>query len=109
MDGVFANTSVADRNFIVRAQKLFDSTTGNVGKCSAVTFNSDITITLSPLDQQSNSALYVQGPVKAAATGAAIPAGYVGEVKHSATIPGCGTAGQYNDGASVSLTPGSGK
>jgi hypothetical protein len=106
MDGVFANTSVADRNFIVRAQKLFDSTTGNVGKCSAVTFNSDITITLSPLDQQSNSALYVQGPVKAAATGAAIPAGYVGEVKHSATIPGCGTAGQYNDGASVSLTPG---
>jgi hypothetical protein len=63
-------------------------------------------ITVTPLDQSSNSALYVQGPVKAAATGAAIPAGYVGEVKHSATIPGCGTAGQYNDGASVSLTPG---
>ena len=63
-------------------------------------------IIITPLDQPSNSALYVQGPIKAAATGADIPAKYVGEVKHSATTPGCGTANQYNDGASVSLTPG---
>jgi hypothetical protein len=36
-------------------------------------------IHIQPLDQPSNSALYVEGPVKAAATGAAIPSGYQGE------------------------------
>jgi hypothetical protein len=35
--------------------------------------------TVRPLTNQSNSALYVQGPVLAAATGAAIPEGYVNE------------------------------
>jgi hypothetical protein len=36
---------------------------------------------MKPLDQPSNSALYVQGPVLGAQTGAAIPAGYQGEIK----------------------------
>ena len=68
---------------------------------------------ISPLDQPSNSALYVQGPVKAAATGAAIPAGYQGEViqsvstsnvSHSSPVSGTyyGPAGV----PSVTLTPG---
>jgi hypothetical protein len=109
--GVFSNNSVATRNFVLEAQKFSDTTSTN-GFCEVWSdnttnfLNTDITILLTPLDQPSNSALYVQGPVKAAATGAAIPAGYVGEVKHSATTPGCGFALQYNDGASVSLTPG---
>ena len=37
------------------------------------------TITFKPIDNASNSALYVQGPVKAAATGTAIPAGFQGQ------------------------------
>jgi hypothetical protein len=99
---IFTNTAVQDKTFTVQAYR----STGT-GSCNLYADGSrPYLITVTPLDQQSNSALYVQGPVKAAATGAAIPAGYVGEVKHSATIPGCGTAGQYNDGASVSLTPG---
>jgi hypothetical protein len=100
--GVYVNSSVTNRTFFVQAIRL-----AGAGNCRGYgDVNGGLNITITPLDQSSNSALYVQGPVKAAATGAAIPAGYVGEVKHSATIPGCGTAGQYNDGASVSLTPG---
>ena len=38
-------------------------------------------MTVTPLDQPSNSALYVEGPVKASATGAAIPSGYQHESK----------------------------
>jgi hypothetical protein len=38
-------------------------------------------IHIQPLDQPSNSALYVQGPVKAAATGDAIPDGYLGKAE----------------------------
>jgi len=43
--------------------------------------------TVKPVTNASNSALYVQGPVKAAATGTAIPAGYVGEeIRNSSAI-----------------------
>jgi hypothetical protein len=83
--GVFNNTSVATRNFRLESQKFQDTTTGNVGNCQAFSAivtngnNTNITFLLTPLDQPSNSALYVQGPVLAAATGAAIPEGYVNE------------------------------
>ncbi len=81
--GIYNNPSVATRNFIVRAEKVSGSTTGI---CQAnASSTRDIYMELIPLDQPSNSALYVQGPVKAAATGDAIPAGYVGEVKKSET------------------------
>jgi hypothetical protein len=49
------------------------------GQCRAQAIASNTNIILEPLDQPSNSALYVQGPVLGAQTGAAIPAGYVGE------------------------------
>ena len=82
--GVFSNNSVATRNFVLEAQKFSDTTSTN-GFCEVWSdnttnfLNTDITILLTPLDQPSNSALYVQGPVKAAETGAAIPEGYVNE------------------------------
>jgi hypothetical protein len=60
---------------------------------------------MTPLDQPSNSALYVQGPVLGAQTGAAIPAGYVGEVKQSNFAAGCPIPG-YSNGASITITPG---
>ncbi|NBO27602.1 MAG: hypothetical protein EBU96_12595, partial [Actinobacteria bacterium] len=61
-----------------------------------------------PLDQPSNSALYVQGPVLGSQTGAAIGSGYVGEVKSSVistwtNLPG---SAQYFDAANITLTPG---
>jgi hypothetical protein len=83
--GVFNNTSVGTRNFRIEAQKQADNTAGDVGYCQAYSntipngINTKLAIIMTPLDQPSNSALYVQGPVKAAATGAAIPAGYVGQ------------------------------
>jgi hypothetical protein len=59
--------------------KIFVRKAGGTGQCRAQMDSSNTNIVLEPLDQPSNSALYVQGPVKAAETGAAIPAGYVGE------------------------------
>jgi hypothetical protein len=54
---------------------------------NGTTFPARPTITFKPLDQPSNSALYVQGPVLGAQTGAAIPASYVGEKVTWATAP----------------------
>ena len=84
--GIFQNSAVATRNFVIRANKTFDDHTSNNGGCQVYIANSgaDISsfnITVTPIDNASNSALYVQGPVKAAETGTAIPAGYVGEEK----------------------------
>jgi len=62
-------------------------------------------ITVQPLDNASNSALYVQGPVKAAGTGAAIPAGYVGE-KIEATGSSISVSTSATTITSLSLTPG---
>ena len=77
---------------------------------SGSSINSHPTITFKPLDNNSNSALYVQGPVKAAETGAAIPAGYVGEnIEASGTVNRTsGTATNFADitGMSVTVTPG---
>jgi len=75
--GIYNNPSVATRNFIVRAEKVSGSTTGI---CQAnASSTRDIYMELIPLDQPSNSALYVQGPVKASETGDAIPTGYQNE------------------------------
>ena len=85
--GIFNNTSLATRNFVLQANKASDNTVGNVAGCQAfsmsnnVTYSSNITFLITPLDQPSNSALYVQGPVLGAQTGAAIPAGYVGQTQ----------------------------
>jgi len=113
--GVFQNTSVATRNFRLEANKQTDTSPGAIGYCQAFSgtgttgqLNSNITFLLTPLDNNSNSALYVQGPVKAAATGTAIPAGYVGEVKTSSAIPiSTVSAGAWVLASSgVTLTPG---
>ena len=81
--GVFNNTSVATRNFRLEAAKVNDSTTGSVGACQAysntASERTEIVFLIEPLDQPSNSALYVQGPVLGSQTGAAIPEGYVNE------------------------------
>jgi hypothetical protein len=84
--GVFNNTSVATRNFRLEASKFADNDASNNSGCQAYSntgttsaLNTNITFLLTPLDQPSNSALYVQGPVLGAQTGATIGAGYVGE------------------------------
>ena len=112
--GVFNNTSVATRNFRIEAQKHDDNTTGNVGYCQAYSLtsassnNSKIAIIMSPLDQPSNSALYVQGPVLSGQTGAVLPAGYIGEIITSASA----TSGSFLTGvttknvATITLQPG---
>ena len=64
-------TSVADRTFT--ASLAAKNTTNQF--CTVT----QPKIIITPLDQPSNSALYVQGPVLGAQTGAAIPAGYVFE------------------------------
>ena len=75
--GIYRNTSVGNRTFFLQGNRVFGA-----GRCYVYTDSDAVTtISVIPLDQPSNSALYVQGPVKAAETGAAIPAGYVGEVK----------------------------
>jgi hypothetical protein len=90
--GVYNNTSVGDREFVLRASKTQDSTSGSLATCAAASSSSssgtpsEVSIDVTPLDNNSNSALYVQGPVKAAETGTAIPTGYVGETNSSAAI-----------------------
>ena len=81
--GVFNNTSIATRNFRLEAAKVADNTTGSVGTCQAysntASERTEMVFLIEPLDQPSNSALYVQGPVLGSQTGAAIPEGYVNE------------------------------
>ena len=107
--GVFNNTSVGTRNFRIEAAKIVDGVTGNNAACQAYSntgvLNTEIVLLLEPLDQPSNSALYVQGPVLGAQTGAAIPTSYVGESKQ-ARASGCGTNSATNDGATITITPG---
>lgn len=102
--GAYSNSSVATRNFIVRAEK---AAGGTAASCQIIAGTAtDIYLELIPLDQPSNSALYVQGPVKAAGTGNAIPAGYVGESK-SANIATTNITGSvYNNLQTLTLTPG---
>jgi len=108
--GIFTNTSVGDRNFVLRAAKLVGATTGYC-QLYTDTNNDNPQFIITPLDQPSNSALYVQGPVKAAATGAAISAGYAGYVQEAtrgSDVNLSTTAGTFTDitGLSISLDPG---
>ena len=111
MTGVFTNNSVANRNFVIRTRKGFDISPGSGSSCSlfvgpnGTNDHTTIDFVIEPLDNASNSALYVQGPVKAAATGAAIPDGYAGNVRSFRSL-GCGTNVTYNAGASLTIQPG---
>jgi hypothetical protein len=103
--GVYYNSSVADRTFYVRAAKSL----GNACKGYTDQPSTPLIMTVTPLDQPSNSALYVEGPVKSAATGAVVAPGYIGEIITSAsattgTIPAGVTLGQ--NVATLTLTPG---
>ena len=111
--GVFNNTSVATRDFILEAMKFGDAT-GTNGFCQAFSqtvagagLNTNITFLLIPLDQPSNSALYVEGPVKASATGAAISTGYVGQTIQSLQSTFLNmTQGTFTSVTSITLTSG---
>ena len=101
--GVFTYSSLADRTFTA----YLNGNNTNSVDCEV----DGPKIIITPLDQPSNSALYVQGPVKAAETGAAIPAGYVGYVQEAirtSDVTLSATAGTYNDvtGLSITLDPG---
>lgn len=75
--GIYTNSSVANRTFTVQAYRIVGG-----GNCYGYAENNrPLTITIQPLDQPTNSALYVQGPVLGAQTGAAIPAGYLGQTQ----------------------------
>ena len=116
IQGTFKNTSVATRNFRLEASKTVDSSSTNSSVCfatAAAAGNSDaniISFIIEPLDNASNSALYVQGPVKGSGTGAAIPAGYVGEEKLAYTAPSTFTTAADTPvvipSASITLEPG---
>jgi hypothetical protein len=105
LSGIYTNTSVANRTFFINAYR-----GAGGGNCFAFSdTNRAVTITISPLDQPSNSALYVEGPVKASATGAAIPAGYQGQVITTASAIATTTATLSETdvtNASFTLTPG---
>lgn len=116
--GVFNNTSTSVRNFRLEGSKTVDNSSGNTGTCNARgnaegnNTATKLSFTIEPLDNASNSALYVQGPVKGSGTGAAIPAGYVGEEQLGYSTYGVfyntTTANSEIDltGASITLTPG---
>jgi hypothetical protein len=109
--GVFNNTAVANRNFVIQAAKGFIADSSTQGQCLLFINTSgdisDVNVTVTPLDQPSNSALYVQGPVQAAATGAAIPAGYVGEVLRYTNNPTNITTNlSWNNFGSITLPAG---
>jgi hypothetical protein len=112
IDGVFTQTSLGQRNFILEASKTIDSSASNQGQCVTVANSSApnmLSFTIIPLDQPSNSALYVQGPVLGAQTGAAIPAGYVGEeiLAEQNSFVTTGLANNSTTGfLTISLTPG---
>lgn len=83
---------------------------GAGGSCGIYTSGGKyFTMAVTPLNPPTNSALYVQGPVLGAQTGAAIPASYVGEKLDftARTISGVTTGYTANSGGKLAtLTPG---
>jgi hypothetical protein len=77
------------QDFLIKLRSDNASLTCTVNTGNGGVFNPSIVF--EPLDQPSNSALYVQGPVLGARTGAAIPAGYVGETLTSGVIANTAT------------------
>jgi hypothetical protein len=102
MTGIYVNSSVANRTFFVQATRL-----AGLGECKGYSASEGgINIIITPLDQPSNSALYVQGPVLGAQTGAAIPASYVGEELFAVDATGQNTTSATYNTLSLALTPG---
>jgi hypothetical protein len=108
IDGVFTQTSLGQRNFILEASKQADTSGSQDGQCVTTTNQNILSFTITPLDQPSNSALYVQGPVLGAQTGAAIPAGYVGEKKtvHIGSETNVPSSGAWYNIGNMTLTTG---
>ena len=108
IDGVFTQTSLGQRNFILEASKQADTSGSQDGQCVTQTNTNILSFTITPLDQPSNSALYVQGPVLGAQTGAAIPAGYVGEKKtvHIGSETNVPSSGAWYNIGNMTLTTG---
>jgi hypothetical protein len=92
------------QDFLIKLRSDNASTTCTVNTGNGGVFNPSIVF--EPLDQPSNSALYVQGPVKAAETGAAISAGYVGEVKYQKVGTTNISSNAYTNLNTVTLTNG---
>jgi hypothetical protein len=106
----FTKDSISTATAIVKYTSTADRTfTASLASGIAVTTECVVQepkIIITPLDQPSNSALYVQGPVLGAATGAAIPAGYQGEELFATDVtPQNTTSATYNT-LSLALTPG---
>ena len=84
-------------------------TTGTGGSCGVFTSSGRyFSLLVRPLDQPSNSALYVQGPILGAQTGAAIASGYVGEDKRSiiTTLTNAAATTVVKELTNIELTPG---
>ena len=97
----------SSREFLIKLRSDNAATTCSVNNGNGGVFNPSIVF--EPLDQPSNSALYVQGPVKAAATGDVTPIGFqnyiVGTTNSSlGIIPSSG--GSWRSGTGITLTPG---
>jgi hypothetical protein len=105
LSGVVRYTSVqSSREFTIRLKPTSATIT-----CTAMQMNGAQiipSIVFEPLDQPSNSALYVQGPVLGAATGAAIPSGYQGEELFAADATAQNTTSATYNTLSLALTPG---
>lgn len=118
LEGVFYNQSVGDRTFrfdiamnyptagITSQRCGFFSSTNENGATATGALGTPWMI-VQPLDQPSNSALYVEGPVKASATGAAIPSGYQHEGVTAVTSSLTNQSqGVWKTGTGLTLQPG---
>jgi hypothetical protein len=100
--GIYTVSSIASKTFFLQSYR----NSGN-GTCQGYSrSDTPLTISVIPLDQPSNSALYVQGPVLGAATGAAIPASYVGEVVTNASDATNTASGTTRNCGTLTLQPG---
>ena len=100
--GIYQNSKIQSKTFALWGKRF-----SGTGECK-VQDDTEVLFTLEPLDGKSTSALYVQGPILGAQTGAAIPSGYVGEVVSSeqnsftSGLTNGATVGLLN----ITLTPG---
>jgi hypothetical protein len=116
--GSYDGISAVSRQFTyasVRSNIIFKlivkelSSGGASANCSIATSNSRYwAMKVTPLNQPSNSALYVQGPVLSGQTGSVLPVGYIGEIITSASS----ATGTFANGVvtqnvgTLTLTPG---
>ena len=100
VSAIYNNSKIQSRTFALWGKRV-----SGTGFCIVEEYN-EVLFTLEPLDGKSSSALYVQGPVLGAQTGAAIPSGYVGESKKvTGTIDrSSGTLATYVDVTGVTFT-----